>query len=240
MDVVLPLIGLAVVFIAIVIAIAELSAHLMHRRKLKLIRELAEKNPEIAKALIEEKAVEKRVEKRTLPFAKRAKVTVLLNDGSTMEDVCRFKGGTLRCKNIGMQFVVPEDYSPSLAMIGKKLYPHYVFDERGVALKVKLNNRGEDVETAIDEYVPDPRITESVIGQQALQQVFRQLSGFSFSSMIAGIGVGLLLTYIVIFVVLPLMNVPVTIGRTPVEVTIQTPPQWPGQLPPPGNYTPTG
>lgn len=233
--VLIPLIGIVVIIVLIVVVVNEISTHIMHRRRMKTLKELAEKNPDLAKAFIEERPLV--VQKKTLPFAKRAKVTVFYKDGSTLEDICKITRGTLKCDKIGMQFVIPEDYSPTLAQVGKKLYPHYIFDQKGVALKITLNERDGELETLIDEYVPDPRITESVIGQQALHQIFRQLGGINFGSVIAGVGVGLLITYIVIFILLPIMGIPVTIGRTPVEVTINATSPWTGQLPPPGNYT---
>jgi len=171
--------------------------------------------------------------KRLVPtiVPKKVKVVVVQKDGF-LEDVCRFDGEFIHCGKLKMQFVAPSNYKPKPTLYKNKLYLTFFYTEDGKPLELELD---ED-KLKTDVKVPDPRMTEVIVNRKLLQQVFRAL-GSNIGAIVTGIGLGAMILAIVIFFILPLVGVPVMIGRQPVEI-VHIYQQTPAGAPPPGNYTP--
>ncbi len=194
------------------------------------------KSPELLKAMEEQKTI--KAKRKFIPptlIPKRVKVLVLRED-TILEDMCRTDGEVVRCRNLGMMFTIPQSYRPYITMVnGKKLAVTLVFDEMNRAIRFKINNDGADAE----QFKVDPRFQESIVGRKIFEQVFRRFAGIDWTTLISGIGLGVFVMVFIIFFVLPILGYPVTIGKIPVEVKIQST-QISSNLPPPGNYTPIG
>jgi len=190
------------------------------------------RHPEYMKLKAEMEAAKKK-RKYTPPSLIPRKVkAIVLREEQLLEDMCRYDGETVRCRNIEMMFTVPESYKPYLSIVGgKKLVATLLFNEKGDAIRiVKMEDGTMKTETSS----PDPRMTEAIYGKRTFTQVFQRFMGLDWLTFSAGIGVGIFAIIFTIFFILPILGYPITIGKIPVEVKItqQTP-----QLPPPGNYT---
>jgi len=218
-------IGAVFAFILIIVVITEVSSWLRHRSLLKLLRE----KPEVAEKIVQPRT--QRV-KKLIPtmIPKTVKVVVVQQD-SQLEDICRFDGELITCRGLKMQFVAPSNYEPRPTLFKKKLYLTFYFTEDGKPLELNLDENA----LKADVKVPDPRMTEVIVNRKLLQQVFRAL-GSNIGAVVTGIGLGAMILAALIFFVLPMIGVPVTIGRQPVEVIHVY--QQPVGVPPPGNFTP--
>jgi hypothetical protein len=220
----LALVAVAIVFVLAIVALTELSDWLRQRSFMRELR----KNPELYRKYLESKA-QPQVAKRkvAVPELVPKKVRVIvLRDESQLEDICRYDGETITCKKLGMQFIVPADYKPKPTYFRKKLMLTFYFDDRGNAIVVKPNGSTE-------ARAPDPRMADVIVNKKLIQQIFSRL-GTNIGAVVMGMGLGAMIMSIVVFVLLPAIGVPVTIGRQPVEVVhvYQTP-----TAPPPGNFT---
>jgi len=192
-------------FVFILVIIMEVSDWLRHRSLMKLAKEKPEVLEKIVKT--EAKAKARKVVPELVP--KKVKVIVLQKDAQ-LEDICKYDGELITCSKIKMQFLPPSDYKPKPTFFKKKLLLTYYFTEDGKAVSI-------DTSGIAEAKVPDPRMTEVIINRRLLYQVFSHL-GFNISSVIMGVGLGAMLMAVVIFFVLPLVGVPVMVGRQPIEV----------------------
>jgi hypothetical protein len=194
---------------------------LWERRK---ILQLAKDNPELLK-LLETPKKEHKIRAAKI----RGKVRVLQFYGDKVVDqMCKTEDGIeIVCKKA--TFYVPQDYRPYLTTHGRQVYLTYLFDADGKAIQVAPDK--------IERKAPNPYITNAIVNRNLLRQVFSGLY-FSWHQIVMGMGIGIMMMTFMIFVLLPLLGYPVTIGKTPVEVTVRTVAEgsW---LPPPGNFTPT-
>jgi len=219
----LAILALGLFAVIVIVFIAEVLDWLRQRSFLRELR----KDPELFKRY---------VEARTQPPTQKSKISVpelipkkvrviVLREESQLEDICRYDGEFITCKRLGMQFVAPADYRPKPTYFRKKIMLTYYFDDRGNAIVVKP--------AGTEARAPDPRMADVIINKRLIQQIFSRL-GANLGSIVLGIGIGSMIVTVVVFVLLPALGVPVTIGRQPVEVVhvhqyLATPP--------PGNYT---
>jgi len=205
-DAVLTIVGSVFLLTFILVFSMELSDWLKHRSLLKLAKE----RPEVLEKLMPKSEGKVKV-KKVIPelIPKKVKVIVLQKDAQ-LEDICKYDGEMITCGKIRMQFLPPSDYKPKPTFFKKKLYLTYYFTEDGKAVNIDMSGIAE-------AKVPDPRMTEVIINRRLLYQVFSHL-GFNLSSVIMGVGLGAMLMAVVIFFVLPLVGVPVMVGRQPIEV----------------------
>jgi len=218
---ILVILALGLFAVIVIVFIAEVLDWLRQRSFLKELR----KDPELFRKYVEARA-QARKGKVEVPelIPKRVKV-VVLREESQLEDICRYDGEFITCKRLGMQFVVPSDYRPKPTYFRKKILLTYYFDDRGNAVVVKP--------TGTEARAPDPRMADVIINKRLIQQIFSRL-GANLGSVVLGIGIGSMIVTVVVFVLLPALGVPVTIGRQPVEVVYVH--QYLA-TPPPGNYT---
>jgi hypothetical protein len=132
-------------------------------------------------------------------------------------------GNVIRTK-LG-SFTVPDDYKPKITWSGRKTFLTFYFDKNGNAIQIREN--GE-----IETIAPDPAFTRLLVDKGLVAKIFRL--GIDVSSLITGIGFGCLIIFVLLFFVLPLIGIPVTIGKTPVEINISG---TSSNLPPAGNFT---
>jgi len=221
---VLAILALGLFAVIAIVLVAEILDWLRQRAFLKELR----KNPELFKRYMEA---------RTQPPTQKAKISVpelipkkvrviVLREESQLEDICRYDGEFITCKRLGMQFVVPADYRPKPTYFRKKILLTYYFDDKGNALVVKPDGSAE-------ARAPDPRMADVIINKRLIQQIFARL-GANLGSVVLGVGIGSMIMAVVVFVLLPALGVPVTIGRQPVEVVYVH--QYLA-TPPPGNFT---
>lgn len=149
-----------------------------------------------------------------------------------------------------MYRVKPDAGDPHLLVGGGKAF--YVKDVKPLILikKTPLGVRGSmlylwsdnkplevDGERAVAKEV-NPEILGTLLETKIFKKISRAVGGLDIGGLLLGVGLGAMLCFFMLFVVLPMMNVPVTIGRQPVEVVVhQTQPASAGTLPPPGNFT---
>jgi len=156
----------------------------------------------------------------------------ILRDHITLSDFAKYDGETVRCKRLKMQFCPPKDYRPRITYFKGKPYLTFTFNDYGDTLDFDLSGKQKRVN--IEERKQDPRLIDAIVGANLFRQIFRKVAGIDMASLLTGLGLGTLLLTIIIFFILPAMGIPVSIGKTPVVVTVQG-----GGTPqvPPGNFT---
>jgi hypothetical protein len=208
-------------FFIIILGLIELINYLKERSKRKWL----EKHPELADKLIRKEETKKKTFIIPQIVPKKVKVIVLLKERQ-IETFGKMSvdGLTIKTKNLGT-FVIPQDYKPKITLMGRKTFLTFYFDENGNALDV--HETGE-----VKPLSPDPIFNQTLVDKGLVARIFRL--GFDLSSLITGIGLGCLILYVMIFFVLPLIGIPITIGKTPIVITTET---STSPLPPAGNYT---
>jgi len=224
----LILVGGVMFFIVIIVLITEIGAWLRHRSLIKNLQ----KNPEIAEKLLKLETEGKIRRYTTELVPKRVKVIVLQQNGETqLEDICKYDGEMITCKKLRMQFVPSTEVRPKPTLYRGKIILTYYFTEDGKPVDVKVDNNG----VRADIKAPDPRMTEVIINKKLINQVFSHL-GLNMSSIMMGVGIGAMVVVVLVFFILPLVGIPVSVGKQVVEVihVNQT-----AVSAPPGNYTVT-
>jgi len=211
--------------LGIVIGISELLSYVKHKNILKSVKE----KPEVAeklKTVLENQRIRKIIPEM---IPKKVKVVVLQKEGQ-LEDICRYDGEMITCRHLKMQFIPPSDYKPRPTLYKRKIMLTYFFTEDGKPVEINVSN--PSIETNIK--LPDPRMMDVIINRRLIHQVFSHL-GTNWNSVIMGMGLGAMILAVIIFFILPLVGVPVMIGRQHIEVihVQQTAPS----TPPPANYT---
>lgn len=155
---------------------------------------------------------------------KKVLVTVLYPDRQLMLEAKMSKdGNSIDCKNLGV-FTVPKDYRPKITWYKGKTMLNYYFDAYGNAIEIKDTGDAKIV-------APDPQFRKMLIDRGLIAKIFRV--GMDWSQVIVGVGLGMFAFALILFFVLPLLGVPVHIGKSAIEVITQTP----AAVPLPGNYT---
>ncbi|MEM1983508.1 MAG: hypothetical protein QXZ63_07610 [Sulfolobales archaeon] len=211
------LIYVAVGLVLFVVIVTEVSDWLRRRQLMKLLRE----KPELL-----EKELTLKVKGKEYKIAKKVKVVVI--DGEhQFEDECRLEpNNNIVCKKIRMGFIVPSDYRPKVSFWKKKVYLTFYFDRKGNALSIN-----EDKTTPV---CVDPVIKKSVVDSVLLERIFRSLR-YDLGALLTGVGLGAFILSVIIFVLLPILGIPVLIGKQPIDVihVYETQPH----VIPPGNFT---
>lgn len=217
---ILLIIGCALGFVVVIVVVAEIGEWKRHRELLKIAKE----KPELLHQIHQ-----MRLPGKTIPTYIPRKVKVVVVDGdSNVEDICTMSSDRMiRCRNIEMSFIVPEDYKPKITFHRKKTYLTYFFTRNGQAVSMQSPSE-------IQVHTPSPSMVEAIINRRLLEQIFRSLR-MDLTALLTGTMLGGFIAMIIVFVMLPILGIPVTIGRQPVEVVhIQQPPV---EIQPPGNYT---
>jgi hypothetical protein len=155
---------------------------------------------------------------------KKVKVVVLYPErqietfGKISDDGCQVK-----TKKLGV-FVIPKDYKPKITWSGRKTYLTFYFSSEGNALEIKNDGK-------VEPLAPDPMFNQLLVDKGLVARIFRL--GIDFTSLITGIGLGVFVFSCLLFVFMPMIGIPVQIGRNPVEVITQTQ----TGIPPSGNWT---
>jgi hypothetical protein len=163
----------------------------------------------------------------TLPtlVPKKVKVVVLYPDRQ-IEAFGRISrdGNMISVKGLGT-FTVPENYRPKITWSGRKTYLTFYYSANGEALTI--------AETGLAEpKSPDPSFTQLLVDKGLVAKIFRL--GLDWTSMMTGLFLGAFVFAVLVFFILPMIGVPVIIGKEAIKVTIQQSQQ---ALPAPGNFT---
>jgi hypothetical protein len=163
----------------------------------------------------------------TLPtlVPKKVKVVVLYPDRQ-IEAFGRIShdGNMISVKGLGT-FTIPENYRPKITWSGRKTYLTFYYSSNGEALTI--------AETGLAEpKSPDPSFTQLLVDKGLVAKIFRL--GLDWTSMMTGLFLGAFVFAVLVFFILPMIGVPVIVGKEAVKVTIQQSQQ---ALPAPGNFT---
>jgi hypothetical protein len=163
----------------------------------------------------------------TLPtlVPKKVKVVVLYPDRQ-IEAFGRISrdGNMISVKGLGT-FTIPENYRPKITWSGRKTYLTFYYSSNGEALTI--------AETGLAEpKSPDPSFTQLLVDKGLVAKIFRL--GLDWTSMMTGLFLGAFVFAVLVFFILPMIGVPVIVGKEAIKVTIQQSQQ---ALPAPGNFT---
>jgi len=222
----LSLFAIVFIIVVIILVVTELSDWLRQRSFIKELK----KNPELYQKYLESKVtkVEKKKVTITQLIPKKVKV-IVLRDESQLEDICTYDGEVISCKRLGMLFYPPENYKPKPSLFKKRIILTYYFDDKGIALDIKPS----EVTSKINADIPDPRMSDVIINKRLIYQIFARL-GINLTAIVTGMGLGCMIMVVIIFVLLPILGIPIVIGKQPIEVihVYQN-----TTIPPAGNYT---
>jgi len=222
MDVIYGLVGLASIIVIIVVAI--------------LLIGKARSRP--VKLVLKEDGKEGKVVEVPPQFS-ASKVLVLEMLGSTIRvHKCSVVNDTLVDDKEKKTWIAPPNVKPFLmvsrGLLRLKAVPAFFVDHLGRFIEFKDSNDGKK-EKEIKAL--DPDFAYSLLNSKVLKKISHHIASDP-QTFLMGLGIGAMLIALVIFVVLPLLGIPVAIGRQPVEVSITYPTAPPPQHPPAGNYTP--
>ena len=163
----------------------------------------------------------------TLPtlVPKKVKVVVLYPDRQ-IEAFGRISrdGNMITVKGLGT-FTIPENYRPKITWSGRKTYLTFYYSANGEALTI--------AETGLAEpKSPDPSFTQLLVDKGLVARIFRL--GLDWTSMMTGLFLGAFVFAVLVFFILPMIGVPVIVGKEAIKFTIQQSQQ---ALPVPGNFT---
>jgi len=234
-EVVGALLILALMFMAPIAVIAWIKKRKNHHSK-DWMELLAKKHPELFKELAKEaqseapqqtqqaQQKEKAIVLPTL-IPKKVKVVVLYPDRQ-IEAFGRLSrdGNMISVRNLGT-FTIPKEYRPKITWSGRKTYLTFYYTPNGEAIEVKETGQTES-------RAPDPAFSQLLVDKGLVARIFRL--GLDWSSMMTGLFLGAFVFAVLVFFVLPMMGIPVIVGREAIQVQIQ---QTQTTLPPPGNFT---
>jgi len=198
---------------------------------------LAKKHPELFKELTKEAQSEEAPQQTqqaqqkekaiVLPtlIPKKVKVVVLYPDRQ-IEAFGRLSrdGNMISVRNLGT-FTIPKEYRPKITWSGRKTYLTFYFTPDGQAIEVKETGQTESK-------APDPAFSQLLVDKGLVARIFRL--GLDWSSMMTGLFLGAFVFAVLVFFILPMIGIPVIVGREAIQVQIQ---QTQTTLPPPGNFT---